>query len=253
MPRCGVGGSRPGPRRLPAAGGGSGVHAVRRRPDRDRHAGLRAHRGGRPAGAVPRRPGIAGARAARAEQAGRRSGGGAAGGAEHHRPAAVEGRRDARRLGAAPGRPCPDRRVRRPPGAAAGCCEGDAAGHPGASAPGGGTRDGSGIAAGPRAAGTGRGGAGSADAAAADRGAGRRPDRAARYRRDSTIGGGVVLDPFPPRRGRRTPRAAGAARARWRRPAPRTRCGSCWRRHPAGPTRRCSCAPGTFPNRPGPA
>ena len=129
--RCvaGVGGAGSGPGWLSAAGGGPGVHAVRRRADRDGHAGVGAHRGGGPAGAVALRPGTAGARAARAEQAGRRSGGGAAGGAEHHRAPAVEGGRDAWRLGAASGCPCADRRAGCADDAAGGCCEGDAAGH----------------------------------------------------------------------------------------------------------------------------
>ncbi len=105
-------------RGLSAPGGGPRLHAGRRRARGHRHAGRRSRARGRSADAVAAWPRAPRARPACAEPAGRRGGGRPARRAEYRRPEAVEGRRDARRLGAASGRACADLPARRAAAAA---------------------------------------------------------------------------------------------------------------------------------------
>ena len=63
-----------------------------------------------------------------------------------------------------------------------------------------------------------------------------------------TIGGGNVIDPFPPARGRRTP-ARLAQLAALRPAAMRSRYGNCWHCRRAGPITPASCGRATFPRR----
>ena len=167
-----------------------------------------------------------------------RGGGRTARRAEYRRPAAVEGCRDARRLGAASRRACTDLPARRTAAAAGRRGAGAAGRCAGASPSGRGACDGAGRTAGHR------------------RGSARAMSALARLTLDHpigalawdrlvlrdatatrTIGGGVVIDPFPPRRGRRTAErlapAGGAGRAGCRDGAARI-AGSA---APNGPTR----------------